>query len=121
MKRGYWLAIGIVVGVGLGFLIGWKFWPIKYYDTAPAALRADYKGEYVHLVALAYASEGDLNHARLRLARLNSQDPVAPLVMLTESLIAKEAPVADIIPLAQLARDLGAATPLMAPYLGGAP
>jgi hypothetical protein len=107
------------VGVGLGLLVGWVLWPVQYYDTAPADLQADYRDEYVRLVALTYDVTGDLTAARRRLARLDADEPSAPLVDLTERLIDRGAAPEIIRPLAVLARDLGAETPPMAPYLEG--
>lgn len=107
------------VGVGLGLLVGWVLWPVQYYDTAPADLHPDYKDEYVRMVALTYDVTHDLTTARNRLTRLDGEEPTAPLVDLTERLIDRGVEPDIIRPLATLARDLDAATPSMAPYLGG--
>lgn len=121
MKRALWLFIGLAVGIGLGVALGWGVWPVTYTNTEPAVLRADYRDEYLRLVALSYAAEGDLAQARERLARLDAADPTAPLVELTERLIAQQPDARSLIaPLARLARDLAVDTPAMRPYLQGA-
>lgn len=117
MKRVALVVGGIAVGLALGFLVGWVLWPVNYYDTPPTALHPTYKQEYVELTALAYAVDGDLDAARLRLSRLNPAAPAVPLLLLTERLIDEGVPENEILPLARLARDLGQATPAMAPYL----
>jgi hypothetical protein len=117
MKRLLWLWVGLALGVGLGFLIGWGISPMPDYDSGPAALRADYRDEYIRLVALAYQVEGDLAQARQRLAALGTEDSLAPLVELTERMIQEGRSERLIAPPAKLAHDLGADTPAMAPYL----
>ncbi len=114
-----WLAVAFAVGIGLGLLFGWVVWPVQYYNTAPSDLRADYKREYVYLTALTYEIEGNLNAAEIRLNQLDAAVNAAPVVELTEQLIAQQAPTTTIAPLARLARDLDADTPIMAPYLRG--
>jgi hypothetical protein len=112
-----WLLAGLALGFGLALLIGWVLFPVEYYDTAPASLRADYKDDYLRIVALAYQVEGDLARARRRLAALNSETPTQPLIDLTERWIAEERAEWLILPLIHLARDMGATTPAMRPYL----
>lgn len=117
MKRFIWLFIGLALGVSLGFWIGWGLFPVEYHDTEPAALRADYKDEYIRLVALTYQVEGSLANARWRLDALDKTSTTAPLIELTERWIAQEKPAWRILPLAQLARALGVSTPAMNTYL----
>ncbi|MBN1878191.1 MAG: hypothetical protein JXA33_28485 [Anaerolineae bacterium] len=117
MTRLLWLLGGLALGIGLALLIGWVWFPVEYYDTAPLHLRADYKNEYVRLVALTYQVEGNIQRARRRLSALNPDEPAAPLVDLTQQWIQAGSPASRIAPLAYLARDLGVATPEMSPYL----
>ena len=69
-----WLAflLAIAVGVGLGLYYGWVVSPVAYVDTAPNTLRADYKADYVLMVAEAYQADGDLPAARRALALLGN-------------------------------------------------
>ncbi len=121
MRRWLWILLGLAAGVSLGLLIGWVVAPVQYYDTVPDQLHPVYQREYVRLVASTYAVTGDLDVAAARLARLNPTDPSAPLQTLTEDLISEEASLVVIGPLARLAEDLDAATPVMAPYLQETP
>jgi hypothetical protein len=68
------LLVGIAVGVGLGFLIGWGLWPVQYYDTDPVDLKQEHKEDYIVLVSAAYALNGDLEQAKERLAKLEEED-----------------------------------------------
>ncbi|MBN2003508.1 MAG: hypothetical protein JXA21_09145 [Anaerolineae bacterium] len=113
---------GLLLGLGLAFLIGWQLFPIEYYDTTPAALRSDYKDEYVRLVSLTYQVEGSSQRALWRLEQLNPSAPTDPLVSLTERWIAEYRTERLIVPLVRLARDLGVETPAMTDYMQrGAP
>lgn len=74
------LALGIVVaGIGLGLAYGWIVDPVKFVDTPPSSLRADYKADYVLMVAESFHSTKDADFARRQLAILGS-DPPAILV-----------------------------------------
>ncbi len=119
MKRLLTFLLGLALGVGLAILIGWVWFPLDRRDASPATMRADYRAEYIRLVALTYAAEGDLTRAEARLAALDPDTPTAPLVALTEQWIRDGKPAPRIAPLARLAHDLGADTPPMAPYLEG--
>lgn len=104
-------AIGVAVGLVLGFAIGWWLWPVTYTNTSPAALRDDYRHDYVLMVAAAYEVEGDLRGARDRLELLNPDSPAAPATQLARTLIETDGDEKDIARLAQLAEALGATDP----------
>ncbi len=117
MKRGYWLLIGLAVGIGLGLFIGWGLLPGSPELTSPGAMRADYQDEYIRLVAVSYQVEKDLDRAHERLAALNAAAPTACLVEMTERWIADQRDPVLVAPLARLAHDLGVETASMLPYL----
>ncbi len=71
------LGLGLVIGVGVGFLLGYYVWPVRYIDVAPMDLHPDWRAEYVQMVALAYTRDQDLTLARARLALLG--DPIEVL------------------------------------------
>lgn len=120
MKRGWLLMIGLIIGVGLGFFIGWGLWPVQYYDTTPTQLRADYQDEYLRLVALAYHSERDLSQARARLRALGDTGQFPMLTARIEAWMASGTSP-EILQLSiELAHDLGVDTPAMRDYVQGA-
>lgn len=100
--------VGIVVGLLVGLFIGWMLWPVQYTDTDIVDLKPDYQEEYILMVSAAYAADGDLEQARVRLARLNDPDPGHRVASLAETLIARGADPADIERLVNLADALGA-------------
>jgi hypothetical protein len=116
-----WTFTGIVVGLLLGFAIGWWWWPVQYTNTAPGALRQDYGDEYILMVASAYAVEGDLERARERLRALDEEAPARPAVELAERLVEAGGNPGDIIRLAHLVEALGATTSTLLPYAEDSP
>ncbi len=112
-------AIGVALGLVLGFAVGWWLWPVTYTNTSPAALRQDYHDDYVLMVAAAYDVEEDLRAARSRLKLLNPERPVAPALELAERLIEEGGREEDIARLAHLARAFGVTDPMLTPYTEG--
>jgi hypothetical protein len=80
MKTPMHVLTGIVLGSLLGLLYGWVIRPVEYIDTTPDALRSDYRADYVLMVSEAYASDEDLDLARVRLAALGPRSPVSLVV-----------------------------------------
>ncbi|NLG98507.1 MAG: hypothetical protein GX491_14210 [Chloroflexi bacterium] len=76
-KRLFFFLIMILVGLGLGLLYGWVINPVKYVNTPLHSLRADYKTDYVLMVAEIYQSDQNLSQAVRRLSLLGSEDPLA--------------------------------------------
>jgi len=114
------IAIGVAVGLALGLAIGW-LWPVQHTNTAPAALRQDYRDDYVVMVAAAYEIEGDPARVRERMALLDAEEPAAPVIELGERLVEAGGSAEDIARLARLAWALKATTPALVPYLGEEP
>ena len=114
------IAMGLAAGLALGLVIGW-LWPVRYTNTAPAALRQDYRDDYIVMVASAYEIEGKPERACERLALLDAEEPAAPVIELAERLVEAGGSVDDIARLARLAWALKATTPALVPYLGGEP
>ena len=67
--------LALIIGISLGLVYGWVISPVQYIDTTPDTLRADYRADYVLMVAEAYQSEQDGNLAVRRLAILGSEPP----------------------------------------------
>jgi hypothetical protein len=73
------LLTGLLLGIAAGLLFAWVISPVKYVDTEPRSLRADFKDQYRALIAAAYSANGDLGRASARLALLQDPDPAAAL------------------------------------------
>lgn len=72
-----WLLIllSLIAGIALGLTYGWALDPVDYFDLTPDTLRADYKADYVLMVAEAYRSSPDPAFAARQLAIFGSQSP----------------------------------------------
>jgi len=106
-RRPWYLLTGLVVGLALGLVFAWVIYPVKYVDTAPQALRADFKARYRSLVAQAYAASGDLGRARARLALLGDADAMAALAAQAQQIVAAGGSQPEARSLALLASALG--------------
>ena len=75
MPRGL-VALGIgIVGIALGLLYGWIIDPVKFVDTPPTSLRADYRADSVLMVAESYNATKDSDFAQRQLAILGTDAP----------------------------------------------
>jgi hypothetical protein len=75
MQRWLPWIVSIVIGIALGLVYGWVIDPVEFVDTTPDTLRADYRVDYVLMVAEAYQVEQDPALAARRLAVLSSRAP----------------------------------------------
>ena len=103
--------VGLVVGLALGLLYTWVISPVKYVDTAPASLRADYRAEYLQMVARAFAVDQDIERARRRVTALGAGDPVETVKTFARQFGAAGGDPATLAALASLADALGLSPP----------
>ncbi|MBC7236509.1 MAG: hypothetical protein H5T69_11785 [Chloroflexi bacterium] len=64
------VVVAILVGVGMGLFLGWRVWPVIWYDTDPSDLRLQHQLSWVVMVADSLAVTGDVDLARQRLFEL---------------------------------------------------
>lgn len=69
------LLFPLALGVGLGLFYGWVIQPAQVVDVTPASLRADYRNDYVLIVAEAFAGDQDAVLAAERLGILGTDPP----------------------------------------------
>lgn len=67
--------ISAVIGAALGLFYTWTINPVKLVDALPDSLRADYKEEYVLMIAQAYTIDSDIELAKARLAVFKLDNP----------------------------------------------
>jgi len=75
VKRWIWFFIMIAIGASLGLVYGWTINPVEYVDTTPESLRADYRTDFVLMVAELYADDHHVDYAVQRLKFLGDDDP----------------------------------------------
>ena len=120
MPRWVYSVIALVIGLGLGLLYGWVISPVQFVDTTPASLRADYRADYVLMIAEAYNADQNVELAVRRLAVLGGSSPaeIASQALQTGQNIGYSAD--DISLLQELRRALQAYQPAP-PTLEGTP
>ncbi len=109
-----------LLGIAGGIYYGWVVNPVKFVDTTPASLRADYRTDYVLMVAESYHANQDETVARQRLAVLGSESPVAISQAALQKAQQSGYAAADISLLQELTRVLQASEPV-APAAGSTP
>lgn len=75
--RWIFVIVTLLIGIGAGLAYGWIIDPVEFFDLTPDTLRADYKTDYVLMVAEAYRLEQDPGTAARRLAVFGAQSPSA--------------------------------------------
>lgn len=115
----------LVAGLAAGLLYSWVVSPMRYVDTTPNTLRADFKDQFRTLIAASYASTHNLERARARLALLGDADPVEALTAQAQRMLASGESFQVVQDVAGLASDLrsGVASipPLTASPLAASP
>ena len=79
-RRLQWFLVAIGAGLVLGLILGWSVLPRKAADMSLQDLRADYKLDYVLMVATIYNQDNDLAAARTRLQLIDNSDDPAKMI-----------------------------------------
>ncbi len=93
-------------GFGLGLLFSWVISPVRYVDTSPDTLRADFKDQFRVVIAASYASDHNLERARARLALLGDSNDVQDLTAQAQRMLGAGESFNMIQEVAALATDL---------------
>ncbi len=109
-----------LLGVAAGIVYGWVINPVKFVDTTPASLRADYRTDYVLMVAEAYHADENTDLAVRRLAVLGAEAPASIAQEALQSAQQTGYSAADVSLMQDLVRALQAAAQPVAPA-GGTP
>ena len=73
--RWIFIFIAILAGIGAGLAYGWYVDPVEFFNLTPDTLKADYRTDYVLMVAEAHRFEQDPGIAAQRLAIFGSKSP----------------------------------------------
>ena len=108
--------LALLLGLGIGFYLGWVQFPVQYVDSPASALDPAFKDEYTVMIAAGYAGDSDLNGAIERLRVLAVENVPAFVQEVTERYISNSRSIDDIALLVNLAEGMGRLTPIMEPY-----
>jgi len=100
------LMVGIVIGLTLGLVYTWVIDPAMSVEVSPDSLHADYKADYVLMIAQAYTNDSNLELAKTRLAALKIADLKQFLTDLTDKKMKQGSSPADLQALLTLAQAL---------------
>lgn len=64
--------VSVLIGIGIGLVVAWAFWPVEYVNADPSDLRQRYKDDYVRMIGAAYVADGNLSRAQERLKLLGA-------------------------------------------------
>ena len=118
-RRGPWFLItGLILGAAVGLLYAWVISPVRYVETSPSSLQAEFKDDYRSVIAAAYAADGDIGRARAKLVLLHDPDPAQALAAQAQQILAASGSQSDARQLAVLAAALVASTPNTAAAVG---
>lgn len=107
--------IAIILGIALGLIYGWTIDPVQFVDTTPDSLRADYRSDYVLMIAEAYHANQDAGIAARRLAVFGSDAPATIAAQALQTGQASGYAPSDISLLQELTRAMQAYQPIPAP------
>ncbi|MBN1135285.1 MAG: hypothetical protein JXM73_01795 [Anaerolineae bacterium] len=101
-------ALTLAAGLAAGLVYAWGLAPVAYYNAAPDSLGPEQKQVYLALIGDLYATEGDLQRAKLRLSDLGIEPDGSTLTSSIEQYLDSGGRTEEVHNLAKLARDLGA-------------
>ena len=101
-------ALAMSAGLTAGLVYTWGLAPVSYYDAAPDSLEPQHKLVYLALVGDLYATEGNLERAKVRLSELGVNPDGSTLAQSIEQYLDDGGRTEEVGNLARLAYDLGA-------------
>ncbi|MHC1782716.1 MAG: hypothetical protein AB9891_08155 [Anaerolineaceae bacterium] len=105
-KPPFYLATGLLLGLGLGVLISVLLFPARMGEGSPSLLSSENKTTYRGMVAQAFAVDNNLERASARLTLLGEEDQGQELAAEAQRMLAEGKPLADAEILARLASAL---------------
>ena len=97
-----------MAGIGLGVYYAWIISPLRYVDTSPDTLRADFKDQFRVAIAAAFATDHNLDRAKARLVLLGNPNSIQDLTALAQRMLGEGESFHVVQEVANLATDLQA-------------
>jgi len=102
------LALALAAGLAAGLAFAWGLAPVAYLNASPDSLEPQHKLVYLAVVGDLYATEGDLERAKVRLSALGVEPDGSTLAGSIEQYLDGGGRTEEVRSLARLAQDLGA-------------
>ncbi len=67
-----YLLTGLLIGLALGLLVGYRIFPVQFFDIAPSSLHQDFQPDYLAMVGLAYKADHDIGRGYSRISEMMS-------------------------------------------------
>jgi hypothetical protein len=80
------IALGLIIGLGLGAVVGKVVWPVRYYNTDLADLTDQSQETYIQMVSDQWQFTHDVVRARAALSLLGTPDIGARMEEIAETL-----------------------------------
>ena len=81
-----YLLTGLMIGVLLGLAVGYRIFPVKFFDITPSSLYQDFQPDYLAMVGLAYRADKDIGRAYSRISQMMSPIDVDQLRTMSQKL-----------------------------------
>ena len=101
----------MLLGLAIGFYLGWVVLPVELVDVTPADLEAEFQEDYLQLIASTYAAEQNLDQAAARIGSLGRPDWPDWLLQETIDRILADPTAAETAHMVILARAMGLESP----------
>jgi hypothetical protein len=111
MRRALPVLTLVTLGVVLGLAYGWAVDPVTFRETTASALRADYRADYVLMVAETYHGQQNLELARRQLGIFGGDTPSQVCAQALVDARAAGFSAGDLTLLEVLCRQLNASKP----------
>ncbi len=122
MRRTLLLSVlTLLAGLSIGVVYSWVVSPMRYVNTTPNTLRADFKDSFRSAIAAAYAATHNLDRAKARLVLLGDPDPVDTLSGQAQRMLAAGEPFEAVQAVAALASDLRTGPAAISPLPSAVP
>ena len=63
---------GLLIGLAIGLLVGYRIFPVQFFDITPVSLHEDFQQDYLVTVGLAYHADKDMGRAYSRISQMMS-------------------------------------------------
>ena len=67
-----YLLTGLLIGAAIGLLVGYRIFPVQFFDIAPVSLHEDFRQDYLVTVGMAYHADKDIGRAYSRMSQMTS-------------------------------------------------